>query len=310
MPPRPPAWLKRWLVPTWNATHHGAAWLGRTAGALGRGRWGQCPVCGGRALYRYRPGVIPAELRRRWDLSPRLAAAFAHKETDNCSRCGAKLRARRIAEVLLGLVPTPTRPDSTAAWVRTPEARALRVAEFNRVEGLHDVLAQLPRFTATDYHDGAEPGSVVAGTRSEDLTRLTFPDRSFDLVLTSETLEHVPDLPAALAEIRRVLAPGGRHVFTVPQRPDVATTFPRARLGPDGRRVDLAPPICHPDGDRGYPVFTEFGLDLPDLMNAAGFALATHFGPTTADDVAQVHVASALENQSKPSPGKNRSNRP
>ena len=38
----------------------------------------------------------------------------------------------------------------------------------------------------------------------------------FDLVLTSETLEHVPDPRLALRETLRVLRPGGRHVFTVP----------------------------------------------------------------------------------------------
>ena len=48
---------------------------------------------------------------------------------------------------------------------------------------------------------------------------------SFDLVLTSETLEHVPDLAAASREIRRVLVPGGRHIFTIPLLPDVPRTF-------------------------------------------------------------------------------------
>ena len=91
------------------------------------------------------------------------------------------------------------------------------------------------------------------------MTRLTYPDASFDLVLTSETLEHVPDLDAALAETRRVLAPGGRHVFTVPLLPGVPATYSRIRTGPDGAAVHLAPPICHPGGDVGYPVFTEFG---------------------------------------------------
>ena len=89
------------------------------------------------------------------------------------------------------------------------------------IEGLHEQLEGLPGFQASDYHPGAVPGSVIDGIRSEDLCRLTYPDDSFDLVLTSESLEHVPDLAAALREILRVLVPGGRHIFTIPLLPGV-----------------------------------------------------------------------------------------
>ena len=147
------------------------------------------------------------------------------------------------------------------------------------------------RFEGSDFREGAAPGAVRDGVRHEDLTRLTFPDAAFDLVITSETLEHVADLAAALAEIRRVLAPGGRHVCTVPLLPGVPTTFSRARLDETGARVDLAPPIFHPGGDVGYPVFTEFGADFPAIVRAAGFDLTVVFGPTTEDDVAQVYIA-------------------
>ena len=145
-----------------------------------------------------------------------------------------------------------------------------RIAEINRIDGLHEQLARLPHFSSSDYHPGREPGSIVDGVRSEDLTRLTYADASFDLVLTSETLEHVPDLDAALGEIRRVLAPGGRHIFTVPLLPQSTETFARSIVRPDGSIEDRAPRIAHPGGDWGYPVFTEFGADLPGLARAGG----------------------------------------
>ncbi|HET6748018.1 MAG TPA: bifunctional 2-polyprenyl-6-hydroxyphenol methylase/3-demethylubiquinol 3-O-methyltransferase UbiG [Actinomycetes bacterium] len=45
------------------------------------------------------------------------------------------------------------------------------------------------------------------------MERLPFADGVFDAVVAADVLEHVPDLPAAVAELARVLAPGGRLAF-------------------------------------------------------------------------------------------------
>jgi SAM-dependent methyltransferase len=52
-----------------------------------------------------------------------------------------------------------------------------------------------------------------------DLTRLPFSESSFDTLTCIDTLEHVHDDSAGLAEIRRVLCPGGVAVITVPAHP-------------------------------------------------------------------------------------------
>ena len=95
----------------------------------------------------------------------------------------------------------------------------------------------------------------------------------------------------SLSEIRRVLRPGGLHLFTIPVRPGVPKTFARAEIGPDGQLVHHAPAIAHPGGDWGYPVFTEFGADLFARFDRAGFDTTIHFGPTTEDDLAQVYAS-------------------
>jgi len=61
--------------------------------------------------------------------------------------------------------------------------------------------------------DGAPGGAVNA-----DALALAAPDGSFDAVVASEVLEHVWDDTGALAELVRVLRPGGRIAVTVPTR--------------------------------------------------------------------------------------------
>ena len=53
-----------------------------------------------------------------------------------------------------------------------------------------------------------------------DGTRMPFPDDTFDKIIASEVLEHVPDDIAAYDELMRILKPGGTIAVTVP------ATFP------------------------------------------------------------------------------------
>ncbi|GGS52725.1 class I SAM-dependent methyltransferase [Actinokineospora fastidiosa] len=49
--------------------------------------------------------------------------------------------------------------------------------------------------------------------RVADAEGIPYPDESFDLVIGHAVLHHIPDVPAAMREVRRVLKPGGRFVF-------------------------------------------------------------------------------------------------
>jgi SAM-dependent methyltransferase len=51
-----------------------------------------------------------------------------------------------------------------------------------------------------------------------DGIRLPFPDASFDVVLSFDVFEHIPDSDGHLAEVRRVLRPGGQYLMQTPNK--------------------------------------------------------------------------------------------
>ncbi|MCZ2849286.1 class I SAM-dependent methyltransferase [Modestobacter sp. VKM Ac-2978] len=64
---------------------------------------------------------------------------------------------------------------------------------------------------------GEAPAGASAGVARGDLRCLPVPDASVDRVIASEVLEHIVDDRTALAEIARVLKPGGRVAVSVPR---------------------------------------------------------------------------------------------
>ena len=102
-----------------------------------------------------------------------------------------------------------------------------------------------------------------------DFVAKGLPDGPFDAVLCLDVIEHVDDRPALLAEIRRVLKPGGLLFISAPNR---ETTW-RRRL-----RAAGLPAFSDPDHRVEYTRHEFVGE-----LYAAGFALADAIRPTTLD---------------------------
>ena len=205
----------------------------------------RCVVCGSEDLH-YVP-ELSAALIREWELSPAEAAYVNRQQGLQCMRCRSSLRCMALATALLRRFGGT---GTFAEFSASPAAQQLRVLEINEAGGVAPFLAKWP-------------GHVFAKYPDVDMQRLPHADKSFDLVVHSDTLEHVPDPVRGLAECRRVLREGGACVFTVPI---IVGRLTRSREG--------LPPSYHGDPEKGdgYLVHTEFGADAWTWPLAAGFA--------------------------------------
>jgi SAM-dependent methyltransferase len=170
-----------------------------------------------------------------------------------CPFCGSLERGRMMWLFLQreGLLP--------------PGTRVLHIAPE---KGLARRIASTPgiRYTAGDKH---EPGyRYPAGTIDLDITAMPFADGSFDLVICSHVLEHVPDDRAALRELKRVLAPEGVGLVLVPQDMGRAVTFEDPTVTDPQDRLRLFGQFDH---------VRIYGRDLVERLREAGLRVEERY---------------------------------
>lgn len=100
-----------------------------------------------------------------------------------------------------------------------------------------------------------------------DGQRLPFDDASADSALSTFTLCTIPDLPAALAELRRVVKPGGTFAFLEHGRaPDANVRRWQRRLEPVQKRIGGG---CHLTRDIPAMI-TDAGWEIVDVDSFYG----------------------------------------
>ena len=122
-------------------------------------------------------------------------------------------------------------------------------------------------YLPSQYYPDVKPGTSKRGFRCENLEKLTFPDESFDLVITQDVFEHVLHPVPAFREIRRILKPGGAHIFTLPIYKGKKTVV-RA-VGESNEIENILEPMYHgnPVDKKGSLVVTDWGDDLLDFIH-------------------------------------------
>ncbi len=116
-----------------------------------------------------------------------------------------------------------------------------------------------------------------------DLTDIGFPDRTFDVVLCSHVLEHIPDDQRAIREIRRVLKPSGWALINVPSDPDRTTTYENpAVVAPEER-------LKHFGQDDHVRVYS--ANDFVARLEDAGFTVTQDPEPFTPEEIRRYRLA-------------------
>jgi len=88
----------------------------------------------------------------------------------------------------------------------------------------------------------ARAGGLAIDYRVVDAAATPFPASSFDLVVASEVLEHVPDLDRTLREVSRILKTDGLFLFDTPNRTWLARF---ALIGLGEYLLEKIPPGTH-----------------------------------------------------------------
>ena len=129
--------------------------------------------------------------------------------------------ASRYDDELWELVPEDRRPPGDVyGWVESLE-RARHALDLGCGDGAVSRAVPADRLTLADVSALALARArqrlpEAEAVELEPDAPLPFADGVFDLVVCTETLEHVRDVQLLLSEVRRVLEPGGRLAITTP----------------------------------------------------------------------------------------------
>ena len=214
-----------------------------------------CACCGSRDFLETK--VLWKALVDEWQLSASETQYIDRQQGLACRQCCSNLRSMALAHAICCCY---NYKGTLKQFVDEGKARHLRVLEVNEAGGLTRFLSKLPGHTIDHYPH-------------LDMMRMPYADATYDLIVHSDTLEHVKHPITALSECYRVLAPRGFCAFTVPIIVDRLT---RSRAGlplsyhnnPDERGGELV-------------VQTEYGCDAWKHLVLAGFQecrlIATEF---------------------------------
>ena len=126
---------------------------------------------------------------------------------------------------------------------------------------------RIPNLIGSEY----DPSGTLTGIMHQDITDFDFPDKSFDMYISNDVLEHVFDYKKAISESYRILSNNGILILHVPlhEMNDIVVRS----IMKDNKLYHIKTPIYHgnPLSGDGSLCVTDFGWDILKEIRSTGF---------------------------------------
>jgi SAM-dependent methyltransferase len=176
----------------------------------------ECNICGfiGRPFYDF-PNL---ELRREHKIG-------LLRETLHCRKCDSSMRDRVLArQLLLQISYKNNKIYNSIKDLKQADLMDIKILNTDAYSAISKLLKDFPNYIRSSFTDPENLDSLIGSNYYNiNLEKIGFPDNYFDIVLTSDVMEHVRDIDAAHREIARILKVGGKYIFTVPYDPTCLT---------------------------------------------------------------------------------------
>lgn len=202
----------------------------------------RCPCCDATEFIEHQ--ILWDELINEWGISKEEARYINRQQGYVCASCACNLRSMTLAYAIM---QTYGFEGNFAKFVKRFRNK-FKSLEINAAGFLSPFLEQMKEHEHVEYPE-------------MDMQAIDRPDASYDLVLHSDTLEHVPDPIKGLKEIHRILKPGGYMCYTIP-----------IVVGRPTKKRPAGKPSYHGSlQNKEYLVQTEYGSDMWKQPFEAGF---------------------------------------
>ncbi|WP_424355160.1 class I SAM-dependent methyltransferase [Methanobacterium sp. MBAC-LM] len=188
-----------------------------------------------------------------------------------CIYCRSYSRKRHVAKIINELI------SDTSYISQIPDKiDKIHLYNLDVDDAFYNVLYGMDSFVCSDFLPDTELGTEIKkGVFCQDIEKLTFPNESFDLVITEDVFEHVRNYENGFNEILRVLKKGGYHIFTIPFNFDKNTIKMVKTSG--NKDIPILPPEYHESKSGKVLTYRTFGLNLYKFLDSIGFKTQVDF---------------------------------
>ncbi|MCC2099406.1 MAG: methyltransferase domain-containing protein, partial [Hyphomicrobiales bacterium] len=171
-------------------------------------------------------------------------------------------------------------------WTERRDLRILGAEALSRIA--LKLRGEFPYFYGSEYLPEPQQRERHFPLPHMDLQDIPFADESFDIFVSGDILEYIPDMDRAIREVARVLKPGGVLICSCSFSPSREKSEERAVIDGAGEIRNILDPEYHAnpvDPARKSLLFRSLGWDILDRLASNGFddcyfttIASSHFG--------------------------------